>query len=132
VAKRWFTVEKANRALPLVSRILEDLLSVYAHYRRVRSKSAQEPRKGTDDGVSLGTMEDRIRGLIEELERVGCQLKDLQKGLIDFRARDGESEICLCWQKGEPEVAWWHSADTGFAGRRPVTELPDSLRFDPR
>jgi hypothetical protein len=51
-------------------------------------------------------------------------VKDLEDGLLDFPARraDGD-EALLCWRLGEDAVAWWHSSDDGFAGRRPLDEL---------
>jgi hypothetical protein len=28
--------------------------------------------------------------------------------------------VYLCWKIGEPEVAFWHELDAGFAGRQPL------------
>jgi hypothetical protein len=57
---------------------------------------------------------------VHEIEESGVHLKDVQLGLVDFPAeRDGE-RIYLCWQFGEPEVAFWHTLDAGFAGRQPL------------
>jgi hypothetical protein len=52
-------------------------------------------------------------------------LRDLDTGLVDFPARleDGR-EYLLCWVLGEPAVEWWHWPDTGFAGRRPLSDPP--------
>ena len=58
---------------------------------------------------------------IAELEESGVQLKDFDRGLIDFPSlRDGRV-VLLCWQLGEgDEVEWWHDMDAGFAGRTPL------------
>ena len=58
---------------------------------------------------------------ISELEALGVQLKDLDRGLIDFPSlRDGRV-VLLCWQLGEgDELEWWHDMDAGFAGRTPL------------
>jgi hypothetical protein len=57
---------------------------------------------------------------VDEIGTHGAQVKDLDSGLIDFPAlRRGET-VLLCWQLGEDEIAWWHSVDDGFAGRRPL------------
>ncbi|MDR7545770.1 MAG: DUF2203 domain-containing protein [Armatimonadota bacterium] len=58
------------------------------------------------------------------LEEIGCVLRDLDLGLIDFPARAGEREVFLCWRLGEDTVRFWHGADEGYAGRKPLSELP--------
>ncbi|MEE8369781.1 MAG: DUF2203 domain-containing protein, partial [Dehalococcoidia bacterium] len=58
----------------------------------------------------------------QEVEALGCELKDIDQGLIDFRAAlDGE-EVYLCWKLGEPKIGWWHSLQAGFSGRQPLLE----------
>lgn len=57
---------------------------------------------------------------IREIQRLGAEVKDPETGLVDFPARRGEEEVLLCWRLGEPEVAFWHSLEGGFAGRRPL------------
>jgi hypothetical protein len=65
-------------------------------------------------------MVEELEAVVGEIEGTGAVLKDVQLGLIDFPAeREGE-EIYLCWQFGEPEVAFWHRVDEGFAGRQPL------------
>ena len=56
-----------------------------------------------------------------ELEALGIQLKDYERGLIDFPAlRDGRV-VLLCWQMGEGDsLEWWHDVEAGFAGRQPL------------
>src|SRR5262245_65043753 len=88
-----------------------------------------------DTGVELGKLStdelvrqrpaaralvEEIDATVGEIEESGVHLKDIQLGLVDFPAeRDGEV-IYLCWQFGEPEVAFWHRVEDGFAGRRPL------------
>ena len=58
--------------------------------------------------------------LVDEIGTHGAEVKDLDTGLIDFPAlRHGET-VLLCWQLGEDEIAWWHTVEDGFAGRRPL------------
>jgi hypothetical protein len=69
-------------------------------------------------GESLG----RLRGSLDALDRLGIQVKDPARGLLDFPSeRDGEI-VELCWLHGEPAVSHWHRIGEGFAGRRPVGE----------
>jgi hypothetical protein len=53
-----------------------------------------------------------------EFERLGVQLKDVELGLVDFPSEHQGRTVLLCWQYGEPEVAYWHATDEGFARRR--------------
>src|SRR6266700_1051314 len=69
---------------------------------------------------------EELDGIVAEIEASGAHLKDVQLGLVDFPAElDGEI-VYLCWQFGEPEVAFWHRIEDGFAGRRPLPGPPRS------
>jgi hypothetical protein len=61
-----------------------------------------------------------MRALVEEIEALGAEVKDLELGLVDFPAeREGET-VLLCWRVGEEEIGYWHGLEEGFAGRRPL------------
>jgi hypothetical protein len=61
-----------------------------------------------------------LQRTIAELQAADIVVRDVIRGLVDFPAvRDGE-EVYLCWIDGEPEVAFWHGLDAGYAGRRPL------------
>ncbi|HET6399338.1 MAG TPA: DUF2203 domain-containing protein, partial [Candidatus Thermoplasmatota archaeon] len=70
---------------------------------------------------------DEVEATLLAFQALGCELKDIDAGLVDFRSRFGDREVYLCWRDGEPAVAWWHPMETGLAGRRPV---PDILSED--
>jgi hypothetical protein len=62
----------------------------------------------------------QAQGAVIEIQEVGCVVKDLDTGLLDFPARlDGE-EIYLCWKLGEERIGYWHRVEEGFAGRKPI------------
>ena len=61
--------------------------------------------------------------LIDELQQIGVELKDFEKGLVDFPAVHLNREISLCWHSGETNVHTWHEVDAGYAGRQDVTML---------
>ena len=128
--RRYFTVEQANRTLPLVTRIVADLT---ASYERLRQRQGQlskvEESQRQNQANVVHRLERELERLLAELEMIGCELKDVERGLLDFYARHGEREILLCWMKGEDEIGYWHELETGFRGRRPVAELPaETLR----
>jgi hypothetical protein len=63
---------------------------------------------------------DDLQGVMATIESLGVELKDLELGLVDFPAERDGRRVFLCWQYGEPEVAYWHGTDEGFAGRKPI------------
>ncbi len=120
--EKLYSVEEADDLLPYLSPTLVEL--------RERWEDAAEAREAistsaTGNGWSAkrekwaNTLA-RVGELIERLNDWQIQVRDISTGLIDFPAeRDGEP-IWLCWRLGEPEVAYWHSRDEGFAGRQPL------------
>ena len=60
------------------------------------------------------------------LEDAGVELKDVDRGLVDFPSVHEGRAILLCWLEGEPTVGWYHDRETGFSGRRPLAELGES------
>jgi hypothetical protein len=58
-----------------------------------------------------------INALIERVKAMGAEVKDLDLGLIDFRAQKDGRVVYLCWKLGEERVEWWHELNTGYASR---------------
>ena len=122
-----FSVEEANALLPTVRRIVESIQRAHRRLLKYR-EAAQYAAEGAEHGGGgMPGSAKYIRILTElasrtgELEALGVQLKDYERGLIDFPSlRDGRV-ILLCWHLGEgDEVEWWHDVDAGFAGRQPL------------
>ena len=59
----------------------------------------------------------RLDAILSEFQRREIQVKDIDRGLLDFPALLGEKEIFLCWEQDEEDVEFWHDLDAGFAGR---------------
>jgi hypothetical protein len=72
----------------------------------------------------------RLQYLASEVGSEGCEIKDLESGLIDFPTIWEGREVFLCWKLGEPEVEFWHEIDAGFAGRQPLKTNPLKARPD--
>jgi hypothetical protein len=68
---------------------------------------------------------EQINGLVERINDMGCELKDADMGLLDFRTLMDGREVYLCWKLGEEHVAYWHDMETGFAGRQPLEDASD-------
>lgn len=67
----------------------------------------------------------RMQAAVTRLAGWSVALRDIPTGLIDLPALVNGVPVWLCWRLGEPErIDWWHAADEGFAGRRPIADLP--------
>ena len=129
---RHFTPEEANEALAQVRPLAERLVERRADLLAARARMAELAARiggnggGIDPSVpatlarAAAAAEEVIRETVTELHDLGVVVKDLDAGLIDFPAlRDGV-EVLLCWQLGEEAVLYWHGADEGFEGRKPL------------
>lgn len=122
-----FTVEEANALLPTVRGILPKIQGAHRRlfsYREEAKKAADGAEQGGGglaDGVRYAEILVDLTTQIRELEALGVQIKDFDRGLVDFPSlRDGRV-VLLCWQIGEGnELEWWHDLDAGYAGRTPL------------
>ena len=122
-----FTVQEANALLPDVRKIVGKIQRAHrklSHYRgdaKKASEAAERGGGGFANGVAYASDLLALTAQLSELEDLGVQLKDFERGLVDFPSlRDGRV-VLLCWQLGEgDELEWWHDVDAGFAGRTPL------------
>ena len=134
-----FSVEQANRTLPLVRRIVEDIVREHRRWQEkilelelIASTAANavaasgqpapnEPdeRVATIERDAMAIARD-IEAFERELEELGISLKDRRLGLIDFPGEIEGRKVWLCWRLGEPAVQYWHELDAGYAGRQPL------------
>lgn len=77
-----------------------------------------------DRGVFFALVE-TLRNHVDDIQSLGCIIKDIETGLVDWPAIRGDQPVFLCWRYGEPAVGFWHEEEAGFAGRRPISELGD-------
>jgi hypothetical protein len=130
--RKYYTVEEANKALPLVKAIVGDIVRQYqavTELKRRLTAVATEHHRPTSDPYSeelaqsqaeLESEETKLEAFIDELTGLGVELKS-HDGLCDFYSLMDGREVYLCWRLGEPEVSYWHELTAGFAGRQPLT-----------
>ena len=130
--EKIFTVEEANRTLPLVSRIVEDLVREHKMWedkvREFELATVGSSPEHPDAIAELLQIEAQrlatdIEGYIAELNDLGVICKGMGTGLVDFRGRIDGREVFYCWKLGEPAVQYWHEVDAGFAGRQRLQSL---------
>lgn len=124
-----WTIERANRALPLVRRIADDLVTRYEDWRTLVERFELATTRSTgqapdDEAERLAREIQRaaadIEGFVNELTALGVECKSIERGLLDFPGELDGRRVYLCWMRGEPAVTHWHELDAGFAGRQPL------------
>ncbi len=119
-ATRHFSPEEAHRTLPLVRKIVDDILN-----------TSREIRLLTEDNDGINEYDPQVKklvselnGFMAELEEIGCFYKDwnFAIGLVDFPAIINGEEVFLCWKSDEDNIKFYHNVESGFSGRKPIPE----------
>lgn len=127
-----YTVEEANQILEIVSKTYREAKAVRA---RITEKNLDYEfmQIGEDNSsgaaplaqikTELDMLSEEFRRKIGFLERLGVQIRQSERGVVDcldfFSIRNGYV-VFLCWREGETSIRFWHSIDSGFAGRQPI------------
>jgi len=122
---KYFTPSEARKTLPLVKKIVKDILDTSREMRviadEIGGQAVKDPR--------IQKLADDIENFMFELKEIGCFFKDwnFQIGLIDFPAIIEGKEVFLCWRSDEEDIIYYHEMEAGFAGRKliPPEELTD-------
>lgn len=133
--KKYFSVEEANKTLPLVKQIVGDIVRQFEVVSNLDARLSgvvqREGKRRTNDAYSeemtqakaeLAAEGETLNTYREELEKLGVELKGTD-GLCDFPSLKDGREIYLCWRLGEPEILHWHEVHAGFSGRQPISTL---------
>ena len=102
---KLFSLEEADRTLPLVRRIVQDLTMEYPSWRAAVSRfellTGGARADWGETGELLAAREevtrhaDRINRYLHELEAVGCVFKGFDAGLVDFYSLREDRPIFL-------------------------------------
>ncbi len=138
--QRWFSVDEANRMLPLVKRIVADIVSLskeLGHCHARIDALEGESMSGASDSLDIDEWdqaewdriqreivegENRLEEFVRELTQLGVEFRQANIGEVDFQTRIDGRPAFLCWRLGEPEVAFWHPEDAGFEERQALLE----------
>jgi hypothetical protein len=106
----FFTPKQANETLPEMRETVQRIMSI------------KKDADGKTDDSAITKMMEQLEKEIQKLEDLGCVLKDMSTGLIDFPAVRLGTRVWLCWKLGEEKVAFWHGLHEGFGGRKSVDD----------
>lgn len=113
---KYFTPAEAKRTLPLVKKIVADILSTAKEIKLL----AEDYDGDIQKDPRFIKMLDDVNSFLKELEEIGCYYKDsnFSIGLVDFPAIINNKEVFLCWRSDEEDILYYHDIDTGYLGRK--------------
>ncbi len=133
MAKR-FTLAEAQSLVPVVDRLMRKAIAAKPEFDEATAALQQFNQRVHVMGGTLVDRESyaaaksrreqasqRLREALQELIDLGCQIKDLETGLVDFPTLFRGREVFLCWKLGEEAIEFWHG-DEGFRGRKPIDQ----------
>ena len=132
---RYFTLEQAERLLPEVERSLRDALFHRAEAQKAQKELSDvaervrfsggariDPDKQVMTRAHRDSSITALKKALDDIDALGALIKDLDIGLIDFLTRFEDRDVCLCWKLGEEGIRFWHGAEEGFRGRKPIDQ----------
>ena len=121
---KHYTLAEARAMMPQVREWLERMNQMRHEYAEVSRRvdnmmDAQSDVGGSSVNHSITLLSD-IQGVLGEFKKHEIQVKDADRGLIDFPSRRGSREVFLCWEQSEDDIAHWHELDAGYDCREPL------------
>ena len=129
VPKKRFTLAAANKTLPLVKRIVSDVVRTHEQALVLQEKleTVADSKQAAAVQAEINRTLEHLQTFIAELNEIGCEVKDYKSGLIDFIGQHQGRDVCLCWRLGEDTIHFWHELTAGFAGRKPIATLVERV-----
>ena len=122
---KHFSIEGARELLPKLRLLFQQLHGARDQLQEDDFNLAQQLiETGGDLGgaqvISLGRALGDLHSTLGEIQKLGVQIKEIDRGLLDFpHLRDGK-EVFLCWELSERNIEYWHELDTGYVGREKI------------
>jgi hypothetical protein len=130
---RFFTLLEAESLLPQVEGLLRTLIELKEDHERADAELSRiNQRIALSGGMILPREQVRqirarkdacahgLKAALEKIQEIGCELKDIDTGLIDFPTLYRGKEVYLCWKLGESGIGFWHQVEDGYRGRQPI------------
>ncbi|MEO6457596.1 MAG: DUF2203 family protein, partial [Chloroflexia bacterium] len=117
--EQFYTAREANNKLPELTHLLHEMQALGLQLAELQGRGIVVKEKIKTNGdhnpsedvmlvQSERSLEETLQLAISQLSEWNIQLKDLQRGLVDFPARLEGRTVFLCWELGEEEVGFWH------------------------
>jgi hypothetical protein len=134
--QHFFTLDEARQCLPELERVIRSAIQAKSHYDQSEQTFHNLLHRITMNGgmmvdrFAVETIKstrhsngERMKSAVEEIQEMGCLVKDLDTGLVDFPTLLRGEEVYLCWRLGETDISFWHGVHEGVAGRRAIDQF---------
>ncbi|HLC70742.1 MAG TPA: DUF2203 domain-containing protein [Candidatus Nanoarchaeia archaeon] len=124
--KHYLTVDHAQHLLPLIQKKMDKLRILQEAIDLLEDLEVEFNDFVVDYHYNLKIEKEYFRlqhefyKILEELESVGCLVKDIEEGLVDFVHQHNGEDVFLCWKEGEQKVRFWHDIGEGYEERKPI------------
>ena len=133
MSKKYFTLESAQKHLPTIKKSLLKMKNLKKAIDSILSVRIDPQEVGFEEFLETNIKLNKdyhklsyeFYKELEKLGKIGCILKDLELGLVDFYCRFEGRDIFLCWKIGEEKIKAWHDVDAGFADRKLIIDLEE-------
>lgn len=141
--KTHFTLDEAERILSKVKRLLAKLHTLKAQINFLAEEKeapVQLTEPFSEDEIYRFAFAQEIKinrelhkhtyeffKTLDLMNELGCVVKELDEGLVDFPYKLNGRDVCLCWKEGEDRISHWHELETGYSGRKPILDLDDLM-----
>ncbi len=139
-----FTLAQAQSLIPRVDRLLREAIALKSGFIEAEGALQSFNERimlmggmivNRDEALAAKSRREseaeRLRNAVEQLQDLGCLVKDLDTGLVDFPTLFRGQEVYLCWKLGEPSIEYWHGVNEGFRGRKAIDrDFRDHLEGD--
>ena len=119
--RKHYTIEEARALLPQIREWLREMHQLRRSLKQLDERLGQMVADGADAGGDSVNTQVKLLGewqrVVQEFGRREIQIKDVERGLIDFPAIIGDREVFLCWEEEDDDIEFWHDLDSGYAGR---------------
>lgn len=121
--EKHFTVAEARKWLPRLRQRFGAIQALYTELEPLRVDFEQAMARIRQNGSAPASsgFEEKVLDIQKQLQEIveaGIEIKDVQRGLVDFPHWRGGEEVFLCWQLGEDDIEFWHRIEDGFPGRQ--------------
>lgn len=124
--KRLVHIMELRSAQKMLSKDVQDLHDIWGEQildeKNMDHKFYSEKAKRRNEVSALLAQE------VEKINILGCVVKDIDNGLVDFYFDMGGELVFLCWRTGEKQISHWHGLDTGFNNRQPLETLKAAMQ----
>ncbi len=139
MAHKYFTLEEARQALPKVQHHMTKLLTLHDELNALSGVKVHAGNEDWNAHLLAINIHKRYHQLsftyfaeMEALTRIGCYVKDVPQGVVDFYSKLGGEDILFCWQYDEEDLLYYHETRAGYEGRKPVSQLKERLAAEQR